>query len=508
MKNRIIHYIPLCIIVILVFVLLLKILSLGGALFTHDSVAYSYGAKSFLEGNGLVYFGYKTPIIQWPPLYVLLLIIPVGLGLELSKFILIMNCLIFLVIIFVSGKWLLDNLKSKWLLYIGMLFILFSIPMIHISTYIWTEPLFILLFLLAIISLQKYLNGESLKWLIIAAILSALCWLTRYTGIVLLFTNCVILIIKQKPIKLKVKRILIYSIISGLPMTLWVLRNIFLSQTFTGGRFTQLTPIMVNVKRTLHIFYSWFSALDFKLGLIGILLLVVIILMSIILVCIQKKVKNMISELDYAWMTFLVFIIAYSVVIIYSASKVAMDPLNNRLWSPIYIPSIFVVFFVIDRVIYQLKSHNKIITNGVQIGILLALILIISYPIKYYLFDWDTFNLSKEGIANSDIIKNSETLWYLQVNDFPEDTMIFSNNPTIITYCTDIDSRWTPKKKGIALYNYNSFEESIINSEHLYIVWFGNKNCPGLYTINDISKNYEVQLVKQLDDGIIYKIIK
>ena len=43
-----------------------------GAIYTHDSQSYDYAATTLLKDGQMKYFGYDTPIIQWPPLYILI----------------------------------------------------------------------------------------------------------------------------------------------------------------------------------------------------------------------------------------------------------------------------------------------------------------------------------------------------------------------------------------------------------------------------------------------------
>ncbi|MCT4686477.1 glycosyltransferase family 39 protein [Vallitalea sp.] len=506
-KKIIINNIILLIISLIGFVFMLNILPAKGAVYSHDSVAYSYAAKSLINGDGIKYFGYKTPVIQWPPVYILILIIPIIFSIKISQFALVLNSLIFMVLIFISGKWMLSNLINKWLAYIGILFIFFSIPIIHISKHIWTEPLFILLVMVSIISFQKYKNTLSMKWLIISGLLSASCWLTRYTGIVVLITCCIIILVRIKPIKKKIKHLFTYGIIAALPMLLWVLRNFIISRTITGGRTSKITPIVNNINKSLHIFYSWFIDKNYKKMLIGIIILVVIIMTSIILICIRKKQKKFIAYLQKGCTEYFLFAILYYTVIIISESRYAIDPINNRLLSPVFIPILFVVLLIIDALINQFEKNKKILYI-INPGIILALLLIVNYPVRYHINNMKKFHNVEEGIAYSNYIIDNETLKYIEHGTYTKDTILFSNNPTILTYHTDIDSRWMPKKEGIKLYDIDSFNNSIKQIKEVYIVWFGDKNSTFLYTINDISKIYQLKLIKKLTDGYIYKIIK
>ncbi|MCT4599172.1 MAG: glycosyltransferase family 39 protein [Vallitalea sp.] len=488
------------------FILLLNILPKVGAIYTHDSVAYTYGAKSLLNGQGLKYFGYKTPIIQWPPLYSLLLVIPTAIGLEISRFVIFFNSFLFAFILFISGKWFYEHLKSKMLVYLGVIFIMFSIPIIHISRFIWTEPLFILLLITSLICFEKYLEKYSMKWLIISGLISSICWLTRYTGITVLITCCLLILIYRKSIKNKLIDLFIYGSLSAIPMAVWVIRNIILSNTITGGRTIKRTSIINNIKKTLHIFYSWFTGEEFRISIIGIISLTLIVIISIIILIMRKRSKEIIRGCNKGFIEFLIFSMLYFIILIHSASKYAMDPLNDRLWSPIYIPLIFVTFYIIDIIVNNLIIDNKLLIRCFKISVYISLIIIVSYQIKYYISNRHSFHLCKIGTAYSEHVTNSETIHYINNNSFEDDAIIFGNNPSILTYHTDFDSRWTPKKNGIEIYGFDQFEQTIETSNNLYIAWFGDTNSNTFYTINDISKHYSVELVKKLSDGVIYRI--
>ena len=169
------------------FFLILYSISKYGPASTHDSVAYMYAAESLTKGNGFKYFGYDTPFVQWPPLFPIILSGISLLGSDLIMASGYFNAIIFTLIIF-SGYWLM-KVQKLYNTIAGTITILVSIPLSYVSKYIWSEPLFILLTLLFMISLDNYIYKSSLKSLLKRQYLLPL-HVTRYIGITAVITGC------------------------------------------------------------------------------------------------------------------------------------------------------------------------------------------------------------------------------------------------------------------------------------------------------------------------------
>lgn len=486
----------------LIYILLHYLIPETGAIYTHDSVAYTYGAKALVEGRGMVYFGYKTPIMQWPPLYVLLMTIPTILDISPAIFIQALNPLIYVVLIIIMAGWIYRYMHHKWMMYMSLLFIAFGIPMVHVMRYIWTEPIFLLVLVMAIMAFHRYLQESSTKWLVIAGLLSSLCWLTRYMGVTLLMTCCIYMLLRRQAIGKKLKNLLLYGTISAFPMLLWVIRNYMYSQTFTGSRGMNKIPLMKNVLLSLRLMCSWFISTHNLVALLGFGLLVI---MLIYLFLRSKREKKSVFGNHGRIITLLLLYIGlYMTILLFMASNYAMDPMNNRMLLPIYIPGVWLLLAMLDGLLdgsrsYMGSSARGILTACVALGILL----INFYPISYHLNGLDNFHRAKEGYEFYG--ESNEMIPYIKALELGSSDVIITNNPTLLTYKTGVDCRWTPKKKSIYLYEYEAIMGAM-KGKNMYVVWFGPPSNLVFYTVEELKEKHELRLIKSFREGSIYRI--
>ncbi len=240
---------------------------------THDSVAYIHAAKSLIAGNGLAYFGYPSPFIQWPPLYPFLLALTGALHIPVLAAAIAINTLSFGGIVYLSGVWLYRHAQTKHFAFLGATAIMLSPQMHFISRFLWTETLFILLSFLFFIFFEAFLYHGKHKDLLLSALFAALACLNRYTGIALILTGCLFLIFynymkndqdnDKKKWWPRIINVLIFGSLSAFPTVLYLVRNYIVSATFAGLRPAAQVTFFTNIKRTIQTFLSWFLSGDF-----------------------------------------------------------------------------------------------------------------------------------------------------------------------------------------------------------------------------------------------------
>jgi len=195
-------------------------------------------------------------------------------------------------------------------------------------------------------------------------------------------------------------------------------------------------------------------------------------------------------------------------MLVYAESTVAMDKLNNRLWSPIFVPLLLIGIYFIDKCILMLEKKKGMLNKVIIYGFVCALVIVLFSPLKYTLSSMKAIHTSKRGIEYSYYTK-SEIYKYAKEYEFSENAIVFTNNPTEIEFNLKLDARYTPIKNGIELYGADKFMSSVEGSDSCYIIWFGDAESKGLlYSIEDIRQIYELSLIKQSIDGVMYKIVK
>lgn len=491
---------------LLSFPLILYAASKYGPGSTHDSVAYMYAAESLLKGDGLVYFGYDSPFVQWPPMYPFVLAIVKILCGDIPTGVKYLNCILFSLIIFLSGYWLYKKTESPLISILGSISVLISIPLVYVSKYIWSEPLFILFVLLFMIFIDDFLCGLSLKHLILGALFAALSFLTRYVGAIAIITGCILLLIRNGKIGRKIGETFIFGIISSLPTILWMIRNYLLVNTFTGGRNPAESTLKENMDMAFATIASWFAP-DYSASLVYIML-ILILLISIILIVFNLIIKKDKSE-GYRTSIPLIFSIAYIVYLLVSASIADFDSINSRLMSPVFVPIIITALFTMHSFIMFIGGEKNNKKSKIKIIIMecvctLMFFVWIINPLSSIIEDVKCSHEKGAGILSSDWWVNSEIINY--VKNLPNSKKIYSNIPDAIYIHTGRKAYFTPKKEGLAIYGLDKFKETIENEGSAYIVWFNSDIIDDIYNVYDLENFFLLNEIEKFSTGTICEI--
>ncbi len=203
---------------------------------TPDAVNYISVARSLLDGNGFIQFDGDI-YHQWPPLYPLLL---AAASLGIFDPLTVagpLNAGLFGLAVFVVGMYLRTRLASRLLLLWCCLAVALALPLLDVAYFAWSEMLFILLVMLALMQVERLLRTRDNSALIWAGAFTALACVTRYAGIALVAAIVPVLALQRGAVlPQKTLRIVSYGLIALTPLALWMLRNYLLVGAPTGYR--------------------------------------------------------------------------------------------------------------------------------------------------------------------------------------------------------------------------------------------------------------------------------
>jgi 4-amino-4-deoxy-L-arabinose transferase-like glycosyltransferase len=198
-----------------------------GAALSDDSIAYIAGARSMVAGHGYreAWLASNGPITHFPPAFPALLAFFGTLGIDPLHAVRYVNAFLFGASAFILGilAWRMTPSLTAGLVLAG-LFVL-SGDLLQVYTAAMSEPLFILLSLLAIWSFDLYYERNKHWWLGACATFVGIAYLTRYSGLALIATFVAALLIL--PRRWHHKLILAGLFVAGtLPWILaWTIRN-------------------------------------------------------------------------------------------------------------------------------------------------------------------------------------------------------------------------------------------------------------------------------------------
>ena len=329
-----------------------------------DSSYYISYASNLLAGEGLVAFDYGDHSL-YPPLYTLLLAAFTALtGLTDPRDVAgPLNAVVFGMTVFVVGHYLHSRLQGRsvrpapLLAMWASLAVALAISLAGQAAFALSEPLFILFATLALVCADRFIAEGQPKGrqsaLIWAAVFSALAWQTRYVGVaVLLAVSLMLSVLPESMFRERLKHIAAYLFIAAVPMACWMLRNLLVGETPFGEREQIEYSLPAVIGEVGSRLWDWTQLGDGAQriwpGAMPALPTAAVLAMVGGLVAVGWRVRRV----PFDWrpaLLFGVFAVVYFVLLVGAiSSSYAVDGVQARYVTPLYIPLLLVVTFVLD----------------------------------------------------------------------------------------------------------------------------------------------------------------
>jgi len=465
-----------------------------------DSINYIECARSILAGKGLVDI-YNKPFVTWPPLFPVILALGVKVGFNILNFARFFNGFIFGLLIYFSGKLFRQYVKSNYLALFGALIVLFSITYLYISEMLWSDSFFVLLGILFL----YFLNCYSLKpkgfYLYFVSFCAALACLQRYAGVTLIFTGLTFFLFFPRKFSFskKVQNAFIFGLISSFPLFLVLLRNFLVSKTFTGIRSQASFSLLHYMIQTINCVMIYFihPSINFYVSLV---IFGAFFGLFTIAIVYNRSDKNRSSEMSVS-LFFLVFFILFNIgFIIYSSIHTNLDEIPYRYLAIVYAPIIAFALVGIDCLKKMLDDllNKKLLSNA-----FIAILCLAWLQSSLYMGVENINHMVHFGAGTCSNLQweKSQLIRLLNFNRIKGG--VFSNAPDVIYILCDIKAEMLPHRSG----NLKDFSQKLSKHHDNYLVWFKRIGFrPYLLTVDELKMNYKIDLIKQLDEGSIYKI--
>ncbi len=506
---------------IIAAVLVLAATSKYGAGLSPDAVAYLYAAESFKDGRGFLYFGYSTPMIQWPPLFPAVIALVSALGLSAAAAARVINAVVFGLTVVLSGFWFRNHIRFIPLAITGTLAVLLSVPLLTVSGYAWSEPLFVFLVVSFLLSTEKYFIEGKKKSYWLSALFAAMACLARYVGVIGVLTGAVLLLLKEGRITSRIKEAFIFGLVSGIPLSAWAIRNYIHSSTLFGNR----TPSVYTLGETSDLAFrtvmQWFIPLrqldervDFNLALwtaVVLAVAVLAIIAALIAIARLNRLKKWNRVNVAAWsrqnigpvLPAALFVVFYCAYMVYTASSVAFDRINDRLMCPVYIPLIFLMFYMLDNIPILFYRYLKNRVLNYALLVLAALWLV--YPAC------GVYRNVERGLLYG-IGMKAETGW--TQSELMKELPVYAKRGAIYTNFAErtyahagIFSEYVPRKGSLPEYGLEAFLKKIDKGGDAYLAWFEREGMlQTLLTPGELEEYLILEPVFKADDGVLYRI--
>ncbi|MCP4216477.1 MAG: hypothetical protein GY765_17635 [bacterium] len=218
----------------------------------------------------------------------------------------------------------------------------------------WSEGPFALFTLLNLYFLMQHHRNPKTKYYLFSAIAVSLAVCTRYMGYALvgpffLYTLYFLYNNRENKNVSRVKYMLLNSI-TYLPLFAFLMRNFFFyNKTFHGSRLPAKVTFFTNARRVLNV-------LDNCLTIYMVLLLVMSLIVYTFFLRRRLELKDMGRLLPLSYI--LAVVGTYTAILVYTTSRVSVDPVSIRYFSPL-LP----LFFLFVFFIFQLLNESPLMGN-------------------------------------------------------------------------------------------------------------------------------------------------
>jgi hypothetical protein len=319
-----------------------------------DSFTYLGAAANLAEGRGWTYaFGQTgAPVTLFPPLYPLLLAVPELLGVSSFDWVLWQNAFLLGVLSFVVGITVVEATGGSLIpAVLASLLVQLGTPTTTVYAHVWSEPLFYPTVVVILASLGCDLATGRTWWLLIAAAASSVGMLTRYAGLSVFVTACLVLLAwPGQSIRDRLRRTGLFAAIA-LPLSVvWVIRNLSTSGTLTGNNQLVHGLSGTDVVSGLGTIGSWFvpTAPEGGTGVFHALLIAsaVLLLLLLALALIRSERTASIELRPVVAVCLLYAATHFAFIVVANAYSTRSPPFNDRILGSAFAPMVIAVVVV------------------------------------------------------------------------------------------------------------------------------------------------------------------
>lgn len=458
-----------------------------------DSVMYESAAGhlrtnfSFTDFNGM-------PLVDFPAGYpawlALCSIIFQGSVLSIAPW---LNGILFIGILFLTNLiWKEQNQKAGFFSGLFLMLLACSPCLIEVYTMLWSETIFLFLILLFLVLLKYYFENHSLRRLGLLACVAAFAFVTRYAGISLIATGCLLITVNGEiPLAKKIKHGLLFGVGSCSLVIVNLLRNALLEGNLTGVREKSLRSLFTNLQETGTVMSNWFSFLTDH-EYLATWIFIVILIGSICLMVYFFLQQQFFTRYETLFTTFFV---VYALFILIVASISRFEDLSSRLLSPLYIPMFLVVATRLNVWLKKFSGNRK---KGWLIGVFLLYVLCMY---GYYQQNADAW----EGIRDAGMPGYAEDSWttsplinYIKEHKDSLPMPVYANANDAVYFLTGIPALPLPHKE--IKKEINRF----LQTPSFYLIWFTDGENPDLVSLDYIRKHKKQISILNREGGSLY----
>ena len=485
-----------------------------------DSITYSLVSQQIISGNGLrvpMIFLHRgdipvdgtVPLLIHPPLLPILLALLGGVTPESFLAAQVLN-LVCHVVTSIFTFLLMKNFYDKRIPLLTAILVSFSLPLLPVTHYIWTEPLFIALTVAAIYFLAVSRHSEGFLYrrnLFIAGICASAAIMTKYSGIVLIvvFFWEVVISIKNKRLGYKYKSTILAMSLPVITMVMIFTRNYIISGSYSGYSWAHKSSYQSAIEGVIKMLFLQFPIGKY-MGTLIVICTVVFILYMFLNVNLRRELpKYLNSGLDLI----LIFMLGYMALLVYVFAEINPKLVTYYL-SPLvpflFIVGVFMIVFAWEKIKVQRFPKLSLIGMLLFLGIIAS-----GNGYKTYSYSPEFFNKHEEFYS---ILNSCTYKWTIE--NYEKNIIIVTNDPFNLSFFGGYSTVALPWKKWYKNTRPEDMASALKNSMLKVgaqaLVLFELKsnerhlgsNFSGLF--NKREDNDAFVLVHECSDGVVYSL--
>ncbi len=487
-----------------------------------QSITYVAVAQSLLAEQSFTSFPHASApdsaYVYWPPLWPLLL---AGAGFSRFDPLVVvgpLNAAVFALTVFAAGCWLRRRVRSRFLLVWGWFALALSIPLIERASTGHADSLFALLVVLSLMRMEAFLREGKRTALTQAAVLAALACLTRYVGGALLLTLLLLLLFQRgASAPERVRRAAATGLIGGLPVALWVLRNILLDGAPAGQRDFAPLSFTEALDRTLGFLGAWLvpdaGALEFRTLADLLAVAALLLLLAVAVACVAAWWKGGRGgwSLPFVVGTFtLVYVAALVASVLLPLVELG---LLARFFVPLYAPLLVLALAALDRLPRWMSAPSppRFVGSFAPVGwsapalvVAAALSLWLAIHVPLTLRGIAQFN-DEASLAVGPLAgpSTSETLRFVLRMGLDGEALALNSDPGRLHLHTNI-TRGANRELPVA--GEDMRERIARTDDDVPVIWFHRSQRRREYGALDLRATPQLALVAELDDGLVFRV--
>jgi hypothetical protein len=399
----------------------------------NETALHNFAAAERHRRSRAQAFGRGEPYVLWPPLTPALFALGRSLGLEYPTAGLVINIAAHAAMLFLSAMLLLRLFHSTPLAIAIQILLLASPELLRSATTLQTEPLFYALVAGALVAFALYLERPTRLRLAAVSALALLACLQRYAGVALVAGVGLLMLRHPAALARRTRwtRALVFGLATAGPVALWLIRNARLSPTQIDdpaqrGLISNTIAMLATLLRFITLDNDPTGA---SIPFDALSAVVAIVLVAF--ACTRWRPDRADGD-GLSTSVYVSFPLAYAVVMVVSASRVNIDPIDNRYTMPMY-PFVWGILLVgLADAWTRLDSARR----GTAVAVRAVLVAWFTAHLWLALDRTHTFvALDREqgvgGFSSPQWQRSPVVLW---LRAHPDESPVYSNVPEIVLF--------------------------------------------------------------------------